>query len=528
MPIAGRYGLLQLWTGLDWTAVGWLLQLDHGVPIWSVESEFRWTQLDAPLSLMATPSAPAVSAMPRHTALTAPAVQAVVDLNMHCNEILNPPRLVMHPPAPPLLSHEHQILEYENARRELYEKHEQALRQDDEEIQRRTAEGTLDSPEKWRVRAKDRFPGLSTLHERAKLGRQLWGDASMLRQEMRIKQAMSDSPVQPREEGEYSEHRTRHFKDFCTRIKQDDAKLGPQPGIPRTSVGGAEQAQILRSSARARLAIARDSFLPQNAKTIYTPTECKLRERHIPKRFDQLSALEDATGLDRTTVARLFITFRQKAGQSSEYDRVRTSEYRVDQRNYRKKINRIDFSRMILGAKVVPTMDFAVKLYEMLQSRSSHPEVGGLDAEGFVKGLAELSNVSSLGIRLGWLWELFQRADSDSPNAESLSFNGLVQLMSWVYHLIDYDTTKAASDCVVLVDHLTNCAEDGSVSKQQLVDGVQEIPETRQKVSGALRELWLRVGNLTHTSIGDSRPIEDHIRTLEFELGQYWATQPRD
>jgi len=477
--------------------------------------------------------------MPRHDSLTAPAVQAVIDLNLQCNEAFNPPRLVMHPPAPTVPSLQHQMMEYEQARREMYEKHEQGIRDDEKALAVKVAEGTLGPADGWKVRTKDRFPGMSKLNDRAKLGRQLWGDASMLRQELRIKNAMSDKPVQPRE-GDYEEHRTRHFNDFCTRIKQDDAKLGPQPGIPRTSVGGAEQAQIVRSSARARLALARDSFLPQNAGTVYTQKECQLRERHIPKRYDQLAALEDATGLDRTTVARLFITFRQLAGQSSEYEKVRSSEYTVDHRNLRKKINRIDFCRAITQAKVVPTMEFAAKLYEMLQSRSSNPEIGGLDAEGFVKGFAELSNVASWASRVGWVWELFQLQDSGSPDPKTLSFNGLVQLMNWFYHLIDYDTSKAAPDCVVLVDHLTNVevangfetseklSEDGAVSKEQLVKGTDEIPETHPKVAGALRELWRRVGNMTHTAIGDSRPIEEHIRTLEFELGQFWATQPRD
>eukprot|EP00656_Telonema_subtile_P014947 TRINITY_DN17743_c0_g1_i1.p1 TRINITY_DN17743_c0_g1~~TRINITY_DN17743_c0_g1_i1.p1 ORF type:complete len:432 (+),score=84.60 TRINITY_DN17743_c0_g1_i1:157-1452(+) len=413
---------------------------------------------------------------------TTPAVQAVIDLNMRFNRMFNPPKLVMRAPA--RLPQE----EYQQAREQLRKQHQQNLRDDQAEINSNPppAEST------WKVRIKDTFHPLDRMAvDDAKRAMEAAYDCSGLRADLRAKHN-TDAPsaLVATDTGGY---RSQHFVEHRMRVEQEMAGYGPRPGVPRVNPAD------LRSSMRARLAVARDSFCEDTHK--YKPVT-SAPTGPGKSRYDVLADLSEQSGMDRHMTARLYLTFRTVASTSSEYARVMDESTRI---------NRIDWCRTVLEVGIFPTMKYANRAYDVLVRRSNNPRQGGMDVRSFVVGLGALSAAGTVQAKIELLWELFSLSD------ETLEFNELVQLVCWVYHLIGLDTTDAPQHALVLLDQV---GSDETLSKDQLSRGVQEIPQMLEKFLAALSELWSRVGRLTQLPLGDSAPapMDDRIRTLEYEI----------
>eukprot|EP00658_Telonema_sp_P-2_P021010 TRINITY_DN18336_c0_g2_i5.p1 TRINITY_DN18336_c0_g2~~TRINITY_DN18336_c0_g2_i5.p1 ORF type:complete len:480 (-),score=142.36 TRINITY_DN18336_c0_g2_i5:201-1595(-) len=415
----------------------------------------------------------------RHPALTGAATEAVINLNMRMNSIQDRACHVPVPMVPPAQHH------YDMARAELHANHQKQV----DKIEAHLPE---EKPVQWRVRAKDWYPGVHHMHEeRDKLARELSFDSSALRSELRL--AYRANPVGPRTDPP-AEYRSQHFVEYCIRTKQELAGMGPRPGVPRTTVGGSEQATLPRSNMRAKLSVARGSFLPNGNK--YEQRANKLPGPN--SRFDILSRLSNDSGLDRETTARLYLTFRTVANASVEYARLDNNVC----------VNRIDFCRAVVDVKLFPTTKFANKAFELMCCKNGKAGQGGMDVDGFVLGIGLFSGVMPVGRKLEFLWDLFAENDK-------LEFDGLVRLFSWVYHLIGYDTEEAPQQALKFLDL---CGKDDLVSKSQLVEGVPEIPQVGEKFGAALKELWVRVAKLTQLPLGDSRSMEEKIRSLEYEI----------
>ena len=376
----------------------------------------------------------------------APASVARVSLlNKHFNMAFNPAPKLMEAPQPAFVHLNFQAARISHAQ---HEEHERQLVAEQDLIFKAKQRGELD--DSWKVRTSQRYPTFSRADEaRSKMNREMLLDASPFRSELRVRAAIREQTGGKQcaiVTTEFpAEYRSQQSIELAMRQKSQYVdKLGPQPGLPKADMGH----PIIRSNMQARLAVARDSF---NANTVkYEPAREK-NDCQTPKRLDVLSELQSlCPGVDKLNLAGLYQAFRALARDTG------IEEYKhVD--NDSQRLNRIDFCRAILAAQLTPTMQFAGVLYEMFNKRSSSGRcVGGMDAQAFVAGWAVLGrqgnygeNTEALNGHVEWFYGQFA---SQSESEKVLAFNGLVQLISWVYDLCGWDINAAGRDALQLWD----------------------------------------------------------------------------